>query len=110
MVLTEPWFSAEAARYFSGAAVLTLAALAVPFIIRGQYRRTVLTIWGLIIAVGLALSAAGVIALLSRQPFHVTAPLLITGLVMAASFSFSLVFIRRIYRQAEKRKVAAQEL
>ena len=108
--MTEAWFSPDAARYFILVAGLGLTALAVPFIARGTWRRTVVTIWAIIIAAGLGFLAVGAVAGITGQPFHVTAPLLLTGLFMAAGYGLSLVFVLRAYRLAERRKVAAQEL
>ena len=108
--MNEAWFSPDAARYFILVAGLGLTALAVPFIARGTWRRTVVAIWMAIIAAGLLILVAGAIAAATGQPFYVTAPLLLTGLFMAAGYGLSLVFVLRAYRLAERRKVAAQEL
>lgn len=108
--MTEPWFSPDTATYFAMAGLLGLTALAAPLIIRGRHRRLVLWLWGLVIALGFALLAAGLLALADGQPSHVTLPLLVTGAAMSVFYGFSLLLVYRIYRQAERRRIAAYDL
>jgi len=108
--MSEAWFAPEAAQYFPLVSVLSLTALAAPLIARGKHRGAILTIWGAIVAFGMALLATGAFALIDHQPYHVAAPLLITGLAIASAYSFSAFFVLRSYRMAEQRKVAAREL
>jgi hypothetical protein len=108
--MTDAWFAPDFAYYFSGAGLLSLTALAAPVIARGKHRRAIISLWSAIIIAGLALLIAGIIAWLGRQPNHVTAPLLMTGFAIAAAYGFSMVFVLRVYRLAEQRKIAAKEL
>ncbi len=108
--MTNAWFSPEAAVWFAGAGVLCLTALAAPVIARGSRKRLIIGIWAGAIALGVVLLAAGVAGGMSGQPQHVVLPLLVTGLVMAAGYGISILFVLRAYRMAESRKVAAREL
>lgn len=108
--MTEPWFPAGDAVWFAAVGALGLTALAAPVILKGWHRATITGLWSTIIALGGIMFAAGLVAWQSGQPIHVTLPLLVTGGAVAIAYAISLVFVLRIYRQAEQRKVAAREL
>ena len=108
--MTHEWFSPEAATWFASAGFLCLTALAAPVIAKGRHKRVVIGTWSALIALGVLLLIAGVAAGPSGQPVHVVLPLAATGLVMAAGYGLSILFVLRAYRMAEHRKVAAREL
>jgi hypothetical protein len=108
--MTEPWFSTETARLFSFLSFLAvLAALEAPAR-RGLYRTAVLTTAAAAVALGVSLFVAGVVALTSGQPRYVSGPLLLTGFVLAITCAGGLHSIRKLYAEAERRKVTAADL
>ena len=108
--MVEAWFSPEAAYGFSGLAVLGLTALFAPAIVKGRHRRAIVSLWSAIIVLGAGLLVAGLVAWTGRQPVHVTVPLIASGLAIVLAYAVSLVFVLKVYRVAELRKVAAREL
>lgn len=108
--MTAPWFAPEGAYLFSLAGLLCFTTLAAPLITRGERRRLVWGLWIAIIATGAAMFVLGLVAQWRGQPAHVRLPLLATGAAMSLGYAVSLIFVRRVYRLAEARKVAAHEL
>jgi hypothetical protein len=108
--MTEPWFSPETARWFAFLSLLAvLAALEAPAR-RGLYRTAVLTTAVAAVALGVSLFIAGVVALMSGQPRYVSGPLLLTGFVLSVTCAGGLHGIRKLYAEAELRKVTAADL
>ncbi len=108
--MVEAWFSPEAAYGFSGLAVLGLTALFAPAIAKGRHRTAIVSLWGAVIVLGAGLLVAGLVAWAGHQPGHVTLPLIVCGLTIVLAYAGSLVFVLKVYRVAELRKVAAREL
>lgn len=77
---------------------------------RGRGKGVVYGLLGLGIAIGAVSLVMAVVALGTGQPRHVLFPLALVGVVMLGStlpFSF---FVPRLYRQAEARRLQAEEL
>lgn len=77
---------------------------------RGKGKPIVLGLMSLMLIVGLASAIAGITAVLSGQPYHVCYPLLLIGGIgtLVAGINAPVILIR--YRQAEARKLEAQQL
>lgn len=108
--MPDAWFPPDGAYFFALAGLLSLTALAAPWIARGDKAQIVRSVWSAIIALGGVFFALGLTAYVQAQPPHVYAPLLATGAAMALGYALSLVFVLRAYRLAERRKIAAHEL
>jgi hypothetical protein len=85
-----------------GAAIAWLAG-------RRRGRRFVLPAMTVAAGIGVALVVLSVVALAAGQPPNVVLLLLVTGLVLAAVFGISLPRTRRLYADAELRKMRAMD-
>lgn len=77
---------------------------------RGMYKSAVLTIHGGLIVIGLVSLIAGIVAVSTGQPYHVFYPLLLGGGILSVVMGAMFPSIRAKYRQAEMRKMDAEEL
>ncbi|MHC5063462.1 MAG: hypothetical protein ACYTG5_05755 [Planctomycetota bacterium] len=77
---------------------------------KGIGRQAVLSVHFTLLALGSASLITGLVAWLSSQPYHVYYPVLLLGGVRAPLMGFLLPAILQRYRQAEARKMAAEEL
>lgn len=75
----------------------------------GLGRRWVIPLCWAMIAVGSACLLAGLVALVLRQPFYVSYPLLLIGVICPCVIGFNLRTIRRRYDEHELRRMAAQD-
>jgi len=77
---------------------------------RGLARRFVLATHSTLVALGVLSLIAGVVALISGQPYHVVFPLSLVGFITTVVLGslFPVVLMR--YRQAEHRKMEAEQL
>jgi hypothetical protein len=110
--MTEPWFDPMLAWIpgtllgvvggIHGTAVGVLAP-------RGKARGTVMAMHWTIVAVSVALLAAGVLALVQGQPYGVWYGLGLAGLIGSLVFGINTVTVVRAYEMAERRKMAAQD-
>lgn len=85
----------------------TLAGVLVP---RGKGKPIVLGLLALMALLGLALAVAAGVALSYSQPYHVWYPMALGGGVLVFTFVPLLLVIPRLYRQAEARRLQAEEL
>jgi hypothetical protein len=76
---------------------------------RGKGKRFMIGLFGFMISLGVCLTIAGVIALIQKQPFHVHSPLFLGALVTLAVFGPMLPVILARYRQAESRRMEAEQ-
>jgi hypothetical protein len=60
-------------------------------------------------AAGLVALSAGLVALAQRQPYAVWYPLVLGGGLLTVLFPFILIPVRQRYRQADMRRLQAEE-
>lgn len=77
---------------------------------RGIGRVPVLAVHGLFVLAGVGALVAGIVAVVQSQPYHVYYPLLLGGAILSLVMGVLLPVVRVRYRQAEKRKLDAEEL
>jgi hypothetical protein len=85
----------------------TVVGLCAP---RGIARAPVLAGHAALAGVGVLVLVAGVVAAATGQPRHVFYPLLLGGFVLSAVLLPLLPVVRMRYRQAEARRIQAEEL
>lgn len=76
---------------------------------RGLAKTAVLSIQGGLVGVGLVSLIAGIVAVSTGQPYHVFYPLLLGGAILTLVMGVMFPVIRGRYRQAEIRKMEAEE-
>lgn len=108
--MPDPWFSPEAAPWFSMLSLFSLLAYLQTYALKGRYRQWVMgsyyTATG--IAVVLALAGAGAMAI--GQPSWVWGTLVFVGVLTFVLMLFSNRKIARMYSDAELRKSIAGDL
>ncbi len=115
--MATPWFEPSSAGLLGaliggvgGSAAGILGALAGALAPRGTGRRWILGAWMSFVAAGVVLLAVGLIAVLAGQPFWIAYPFLISGGVLGGVMGALLPGVRRRYREAEERRIAAEAL
>lgn len=113
----EPWWTSQQAGLIGGiagtgagiigAVVGTLGSLCVP---RGKCKPLVLSLMAVSVVIGVACLITGLVAVSQGQPYHVWYPLSILGLVLTVVFGALLPVINAQYRQADMRRLEAEEL
>lgn len=113
----DPWWTEQTAAWLGagggsalgvlGGAFGVTAGLLVP---KGKGKPIVVGLGALMIGVGLISLIAGIVALAAAQPYHVFYPLLLIGGIATLVMGINLPVILKRYRQAEARKVSAEEL
>jgi hypothetical protein len=77
---------------------------------RGKAKSLMVGVFAAMIALGLCLLGAGIVALIQSQPYHVFYPLLLEGFISTCVFGALLPVILMRYRQAEMRRMEAEQL
>ena len=77
---------------------------------RGKARTFVFAAFALMIAIGAACLVVGLFALSSGQPRHVWYPLVLIGGIVSIVVPIQIPALRARYRQAELRRLEAEEL
>jgi MFS family permease len=77
---------------------------------RGKGKRLVYALVAVALVGGAASLAVGLFALMTGQPYMVWYPLVLIGGMDTLLFSVLTPVIRRVYRQAEARRMEAEEL
>lgn len=77
---------------------------------RGRCRRLLIGCQVALTLAGLGLLIAGIVALVVGQPRHVSFPLLLVGAILAAVLGGLMPVTLMRYRQAEQRRLDAEEL
>jgi hypothetical protein len=108
--MIDPWFSQEASRYFAFVSLLAFASALTIFAKRGEHRKAVMAAGAALIGVGALLLAAGLVAALAGQPRFVSGPLLMSGLIVTTVCIGGQIDLRRLYAEAELRKISASDL
>ena len=112
-----PWWSEQAMAWIGaigggGIGVLcgTLGALGGWLAPRGKGKAVVVPVHGAVVTAGIVSLGAGIAAVSMGQPYHVWYPLLLGGFIMTMVMGglFPVVLLR--YRQAEQRRLQAEEL
>ena len=113
----DPWWTGQQAAWFGGVggsaigvlgAVLgTVGGICAP---RGKCKALVFSLIAFPLVVGPVLLAAGIVAIVGGQPYHVWYPLVLSGGIMTFVFGFLLPVFMARYRQADMRRLEAEEL
>lgn len=115
----EPWFSEQISIMLGpllggGYGGLLLGGigggLCGPLASKGIAKNFVLTYWILMAATGAALLIAGIVAVLSDQPYRIWYPFVLTGAMGLGLGVMCVMLFTRQYRIADQRKLEAQEL
>ncbi|MEZ6235810.1 MAG: hypothetical protein R3B68_16625 [Phycisphaerales bacterium] len=111
------WWTQQAAGWIGGGVgagigllgglIGVLGGLCVP---KGKAKPLVLALFAIMIGAGAISLIAGVVALIDSQPYHVFYPLLLIGLIACGVGGGNLPFVLKAYRQAEARRMDAEEL
>ena len=104
------WLAPEIARWFSFLSLLSILAVLAPVAQQGKYKTLVTAVYAAAVAVGLGFLAVTGVALFTQQPGYVVFPLLLVGVVVSIVFGATFPVMRRAYRDAEDRKIAARNL
>jgi hypothetical protein len=76
---------------------------------KGKGRKFILGSYRVFQVVGIILLAAGITAVIDRQPYHVYYPLLLPGFLLTILVSSLLPVVRRTYAESEMRKMDSQD-
>ncbi len=113
MEMTEAWFNPAMFSWIPGTLLGCLAglwgAIAGMLAPAGKARRLVMFFGGALIAASAALLVLGVVAFISGQPYGIWYGLGLAGLIGTILIASLLPVIRLRYRQAEQRRMAAEE-
>lgn len=77
---------------------------------RGKRKSLILGAWTTLAILGALALVAGLVAVPTRQPYHVWYPLTLGGTIVALVAGLNIPGIARRYRQAEARRLDAAEL
>lgn len=108
----EWWGHSEAGLYggFGGAFLgVFYGGVLSQFVARGRARTFVLGCYALLLPIGLVLAVAGIVAVMSSQPYAVYYPLLLLGLGCSGASIFGMTSIPRQYAEIELRAMAARD-
>ncbi len=104
------WFSPQTATWFSLLSLTASIAGLDYFARRGQLRGTLTAVYAATALAGLALLAAGLYALVSGQPWHVSFALAFPGAIIMSAFAWALLDLDHVYREAELRRSVARDI
>ena len=105
--MTDAWFGSEIPRWLAFLSMLSLLSIPAE---QGRFKTAITTLWIAMIALAGVLLTGAAAAVLLEQPPHVTRTLAIVGGVLAVSFGITFPALRRSYRDAELRKMAAADI
>jgi hypothetical protein len=77
---------------------------------RGKGKAVVMALLAIIIGIGLLCLGAGIVAAIQGQPYAVYYPLLLIGFISVVVGGVNAPALARVYRQAEARRVGAEEV
>ena len=112
----EAWWTAQQAGYIGaigGGAVGLIGALvgSMSFlIVRGKAKPFMVGVFAAVIAFGIAALCVGIAAIVMKQPYHVWYPPTLGGFIATCLFGALLPVILIRYRQAEARRLEAEQL
>jgi hypothetical protein len=108
--MTDAWFSPETARLFSYLSLLSLCSLFAIPAQKGRLRGLATAVWNAVMGFSVLLLALGGLATALGQPAHVGRSLLLTGLIVGATFAGTRRALTRSYTEAELRRTVAADL
>jgi hypothetical protein len=112
--MIEPWFDPNHYAWIPGTVygiVAGLMAVVVAWLVpRGTARAFILRAWFALWAAGVALLAAGIVALVNGQPWGVWYGLLLPGVIGTLVVGANSLVILKKYRDVEERRLAAKDL
>lgn len=76
---------------------------------RGRFKAPILSMMTLFVVLGIGCLCTGLVAWMLGQPAHVVYVFGLTGFIMTTVMGGLLPVVRRVYRQAERRKLEAEE-
>ncbi len=112
----EPWWTVQQTGLIGGiggAAIGMVGALvgSLSFlIVRGKGKPFMVGLFGVMIAVGVALLGVTIVAMVKSQPRHVWYPLMLGGILSTVLFGSLLPVVLIRYRAAETRRMEAEQL
>lgn len=113
----EPWWSDQMAGMVGGigGSILgilggTLGTLGGILAPRGKCKTLILSLFAGSAVLGVCILLAGLVAVVLRQPWGVWYPLLLMGFLLSAVVGPLTFVMRNAYRQAEMRRLEAEEL
>ena|SRR5690349_3154353 len=108
--MPEAWFAREIAPYFSLLSLTAAVALLDVFVQRGEHRGLVRACYTVSALAGLALLAAGAVALATGQPWYVEFALGFPGAVMFPACGWAALRLDAAYSAAEHRRTIAKDI
>lgn len=113
----DPWWTAQQAGWFGaiggstlgilGGILGTLGGFCAP---RGKCKGLVFSLIGIMLSLGAVSLVAGIVAVIAGQPYHVFYPLLLLGGITTFVVGALLPVFMARYRQADMRRLEAEEL
>lgn len=105
------WFDPEIARWFSLLSLLAIPLSALgPLAHQGKYKTLVSAVHAGAVALGLVVLAVAGLALSLEQPGYIVVPLFVVGAAVTIACGATFPVMRRAYRDAENRRIAARNL
>ena len=111
------WFDAQTAGLVGGitggAIGVTCGALGIMagiFARKGKYKNFILAFAFMLIICGAALLCTGIIALATRQPYHVWYPFVFSGALLIVIIIPNYIVLRKTYTSAELKKMDIDDL
>lgn len=112
--MSEPWFEAARYAWIPGTALGCLAgvwgSLVGIFARKGRAKVALVTMGFALVGASLLCLVAGVVALAAGQPYGVWYGLGLGGLIGTLVVGINLPVVMNVYRQAEQRKLSADDL
>ncbi len=105
--MTDAWFGSEIPRWLAFLSMLSLLSIPAE---QGRFKTVITILWIAMMALAGVLLAGAAAAAVLEQPPHVTRTLAVVGSVLAVSFGITFPALRRSYREAELRKMAAADI
>lgn len=113
----QAWWTDQTAAYIgafggSGVGILgailgTLSGVVVP---KGKCKSLVYSLFGIVVALGIATLITGIVAVVLGQPYAVWYPLVLLGFIPTVVLASIFPAVRMRYAQADQRKLDAQEI
>ena len=106
----EPWFTQQAAVYFSLLSFMSLMALMSYWIKQGKHRNIVFGSFYASIGLGIAFIGAALAAWIVGQPEYVIFALAMTGFVITIVFVATIPVVYKGYAEVDQRRMIAKDI